>query len=84
VLSGSRPMSADTLADLNAGLRALNGKPWKVSFVDEPGAPTMAEADRAAEAAARQAILDTPIVRAALDAFPDAELESWTNQRSAM
>jgi len=84
VLSGSRPMSADTLADLNAGLRALSGKPWKVSFVDEPGAPTMAEADRAAEAAARQAILDTPIVRAALDAFPDAELESWTNQRSAM
>ena len=84
VLSGSRPMSADTLADLNAGLRALNGKPWKVSIADEPGAPTIAEAERAAEAAARQAILDTPIVRAAMEAFPGAELESWTNQRSAM
>jgi DNA polymerase-3 subunit gamma/tau len=84
VLSGSRPMSADTLAELNAGLRTLNGKPWKVTFVDEPGAPTMAEAERAAEAAARRAILDTPIVRAALDAFPGAELESWTNQRSAI
>ena len=37
----------------------------------------------AADAAAKQAILDTPMVQAARHAFPDAELESWPGQRSA-
>ena len=82
VLSGSRPMSADTLSDVNAALKALSGKPWKLSFVDEAGEPTLKERADAADAAARQAILDSPMVQAARQAFPDAELETWPGQRS--
>ncbi len=82
-LSGARPVSADTLADLNAALKALSGKPWRVSIVDQPGAPTLRELEKQAEEDARTAILATPLVRAALAAFPDAVLEDWPGKRSA-
>ena len=82
VLSGARPMSADTLSDLNAALKGLSGRAWRVSFADQPGEPTLLDRERAAENAAKQAILDSPMIKAALDAFPDAELETWPGQRS--
>ena len=82
-LSGARPVSADTLAELNAALKALSGKAWRVAIVDAPGAPTLREAEKQAEEEARTAILATPLVRAALEAFPDAVLEDWPGKRSA-
>ncbi|WEK42848.1 MAG: DNA polymerase III subunit gamma/tau [Candidatus Sphingomonas colombiensis] len=75
--SGSRPVSADTLTEFAQVLKAETGRAWKVAMVDEPGEPSMKEADDAADEAARQAILDTPIVAAARAAFPDAELIDW-------
>ena len=83
VLSGARPVSADTLGDLNAALKSLSGKPWRVSLADQPGAPTLRELEKQAEEEARTAILATPLVRAALEAFPDAVLEDWPGKRSA-
>ncbi|MGI4732137.1 MAG: DNA polymerase III subunit gamma/tau [Janthinobacterium lividum] len=82
VMSGARPMSADTLTDLNAALKALSGRAWKVSFADQPGAATLKEVEDAARDAERQAVLDSPLVQAAMAAFPDAELEGWTLKRS--
>ncbi|MES3042537.1 DNA polymerase III subunit gamma/tau [Sphingomonas faeni] len=81
-LSGSRPVSADTLAELNALLKSVTRTAWKVSIVDAPGAPTLREAQDAGDAAVRQAILESPIMSAAVAAFPDAQLESWPGQRS--
>ncbi|MDB5694757.1 MAG: polymerase subunit gamma/tau [Sphingomonas bacterium] len=83
VLSGARPMSADTLSDLNTALKALSGRAWRVSFADQPGEPTLLERERGREEAAKQAILDSPMIKAAFEAFPDAELETWPGQRSA-
>ena len=83
VLSGSRPMSADTLGELNGALKSLTGQAWRVSFADAPGEPTVREAADAAEAAAKAAILETPMIKAALDAFPGAELEEWPGKRSS-
>ena len=83
VFSGSRPMSSDTLNELGGALKQLSGRAWRVSFADEPGAPTLKERDDSAESAAKQAILDSPMIKAALEAFPQAELESWSGQRSA-
>ncbi|WP_445192949.1 DNA polymerase III subunit gamma/tau [Sphingomonas sp. Tas61C01] len=82
VLSGSRPLSADTLRDIGDALKRTTEQPWKITLSDDPGAPTMREAARAAEEAARQAILDTPMIKAAMAAFPDAELEDWPGKRS--
>ena len=82
ILSGSRPLSADTLAELQVALKTATGRAWRVSITDAAGAPTLREAEDAAEAAAKAAILDTPMIKAALDAFPDAELEEWPGKRS--
>ena len=82
VLSGARPWSTDSLRDLTDALKRATDQPWRVTLADEPGQPTLAEAERAVEDAAKQAILDSPMIKAALDAFPDAELESWPGQRS--
>ncbi|MBC3940499.1 DNA polymerase III subunit gamma/tau [Sphingomonas albertensis] len=81
-LSGSRPVSADTLAELNTLLKTVTRTAWKVSIVDAPGEPTLREAQDSADAAVRQAILESPIMKAAVAAFPDAQLESWPGQRS--
>jgi DNA polymerase-3 subunit gamma/tau len=81
-LSGSRPVSADTLAELNTLLKTVTRTAWKVSIVDAPGQPTLREAQDAADEAVRQAILESPIMKAAVAAFPDAQLESWPGQRS--
>jgi DNA polymerase-3 subunit gamma/tau len=74
VFSGARPLSADTLTDLAAALRAATGKPWKLSMSDAAGAPTMAEAEQDAVQARHDAARADPAIAAALDAFPGAEL----------
>ena len=81
VFSGSRPMAADTLADLTAALKALTGTSWRISFDDVPGAPTLKERQDASAEDERIAAWDSPIVRAARDAFPDAVLEAWPTKR---
>ena len=47
-----------------------------------PGEPTLMEAKAANDRAERDAVLATPIVAAAFEAFPEAELIGWTHNRS--
>ena len=75
-------MSADTLRDAADALKRATGQVWKIVLEDAPGAPTLREKEKAEEEATRQAILATPLVQAALAAFPDAELETWPGKRS--
>ncbi len=44
--------------------------------------PTLREEQAAGEAAERAAVLASPVVVAAMQAFPDAELIGWNNVRS--
>lgn len=74
VLSGARPLSTDTLTELGAVLREATGMPWKIAVADAPGAPTMFEAEQDAVQARHDAARAHPIVAAAFEAFPDAEL----------
>ncbi len=82
VLSGSRPMTADTIGELTIALKALTKSPWRIIFEDIPGAPTLKEQEDAAEEAKRLAAWDSPMVRAARDAFPETELVEWPGKRS--
>ena len=82
VFSGSRPMATDTLADLTAALKGLTGTPWRITFDDVPGAPTLKERQDSSAEAERLAAWESPIVRAARDAFPDAVLEAWPTKRT--
>ncbi|MEH3037261.1 MAG: DNA polymerase III subunit gamma/tau [Sphingomonas adhaesiva] len=74
VLSGSRPLSTDTLTDLAAVLREATGRPWNISMADVPGAPTVFEAEQDVVQARHDAARANPIVAAAFDHFPGAEL----------
>jgi len=77
VLSSARPLPPEFQRDLSEALRRAFDQPWKLSMEDAPGEPTLHEQAKATEEADRQAVLDTPLVRAALAAFPDAELVTW-------
>jgi DNA polymerase-3 subunit gamma/tau len=76
---------ADTLAKLRQGLSTLFQEKWRVELSDREAQPTIGEQEKAAEDALRQSILETPLVKAALEAFPGAELARYNldEQRSA-
>jgi DNA polymerase-3 subunit gamma/tau len=82
VFSAKRPID---LRELPAALKEIGGKAWKVETRDTGGEPTLHEQEVAAEEAVKQQVLDAPLVRAALEAFPGAELAGYSldTQRSA-
>nr|WP_047169757.1 DNA polymerase III subunit gamma/tau [Sphingomonas sp. Y57] len=59
-------------------LKRCTGRTWSVGLVDEAGAPSLLARIRAEEDAARNAILESPLVKAALEAFPEAELIDYS------
>ncbi len=69
-----RPLPGDATRDLAAALKAITAATWDVRLSETPGAPSLFSQEEAREAAARDAILAHPVVKAAFDAFPDAEL----------
>ena len=77
-LKPMRPLGPDWPRDLAAVLKTATGTAWQVSLSDEPSEPSLLDQEKMAEERARAAVLDDPGVRAALEAFPDAELESFT------
>lgn len=82
VFSGSRPIAADTLSELIAALKTVTGQVWRVTLEDVPGQPTLHEQQMAAEEAIKTAAWESDMVRAAREAFPEAELMEWPGKRS--
>src|SRR3546814_4830275 len=75
VLKPVQPMPAEFCRETAATLKSLTGMNWQVTTSDGPAEPSLLEQEQAADAEAKQAVMDTPIVKAALAAFPDAELK---------
>lgn len=83
VLSSAKPVPSELVRDLGDALRELTGTVWRVALEDAPGAPTVREAEAAARADELEAVKRAPVVAAALQAFPDAEITGWDlNKRS--
>jgi DNA polymerase-3 subunit gamma/tau len=78
MLKPMRPLGPDFARDLTAALKSISGSSWQVSLLDAPSEPSLLDQQKIAEEQARAAILNDPAVRAVLDAFPDATLESYT------
>ncbi len=78
VLKPSRPFGGDWPRDLAIALKSATGATWQVSLSDEPGEPSLLDQEKMAEERVRAEVLADPNVRAAMDLFPDAELESYT------
>jgi DNA polymerase-3 subunit gamma/tau len=70
----------DLAARVGALLREATGRRWTVALSAEPGAPTLAEADRDEALRQRREVEAHPLVRAVLEAFPGAvigEIRRW-------
>ncbi len=74
-----RPLDVGSLRKI---LRDLTDEEWDIVLAEAKGAPTLHEQEKAAANAARDAILNAPMVTAVRAAFPDAELIE--DSRSAM
>ena len=64
----------DPAGDVKEALFKLTGKRWAVERGTGPAQPTLREQAEAAAKATRDATLSDPLVKAAFDAFPEAEL----------
>jgi DNA polymerase-3 subunit gamma/tau len=80
-----KPLAGDFGRDLASALKALTGQAWQVRASDEEAQPTLLEQEKGQAEALRQTVLESPVVKAAFEAFPDAELTSFNlnEQRSA-
>jgi DNA polymerase-3 subunit gamma/tau len=76
----SRPLGADWSRDLAAALKAATGASWKVILSDEPGEPSLLDQEKIAQERVRAEVLADPNVQAVIEAFPGAELESFSTR----
>jgi DNA polymerase-3 subunit gamma/tau len=80
VLKLMRPLGADWSRDLALALKSATGATWQVSLSDEAGEPSLLDQEKIAEERVRADVLADPNVRAVMDAFPGAELESFSTK----
>jgi len=76
VLKPLKPLGPDFPRELAAAAKAATGRSWQVRLTDEGGSPSLQQQEVMAEEQMRAAVLEEPNVRALLDEFPDATLES--------
>jgi DNA polymerase-3 subunit gamma/tau len=82
VLRPMRPLGGDWPRELGAALKPLTGASWRVTLSDEAGEPSLLDQEKIAEERVRADVLADPNVRAMMDAFPQAELESFSTRGS--
>jgi len=80
-----KPLAGDFPRDLAAALKSVTGAAWRVRAADEPAEPSLLERETEAADALRRDVLEAPAVKAAFEAFPDAELAGFAfdDKRSA-
>ena len=81
VLKPTRPLGGDWSRELAAQLKSLTASSWQVSLSDEAGEPSLLDQEKIAEERVRSDVLADPNVQAVMDAFPDAQLESFDGTR---
>jgi len=80
VLKPMRPLGGDWPRELGAALKSLTGTNWQVSLSDDAGEPSLLDQEKIAEERVRADVLADPNVRSVMDAFPEAELESFSTK----
>ena len=77
VIRPTQKLEADFARDLGAALKIATGEAWSISIADGPSEPSLLEKEKAADQAQHDAIMALPVVQAAFEAFPDAELITY-------
>ena len=84
VLSSAKPFPADIPRELEAVLRRLTGQSWRITTEDQPGAPSVREAQAIARENELDAVRGAPVVKAVLEAFPASEIVEWNLQQRSV
>jgi DNA polymerase-3 subunit gamma/tau len=71
-------LPASFAGDLGKLLGKVTGVTWSIAMASEAGEPSLLAQAKAQEEAVRTAVLDSPLVRAAFAAFPEAELIDYS------
>jgi DNA polymerase-3 subunit gamma/tau len=69
-----KPMAQDQIDRIRQAMDEVTGGRWQVRATSGDAAPTISEQREQSEQKAKDAILNLPVMQAALQAFPDAEL----------
>jgi DNA polymerase-3 subunit gamma/tau len=72
-----RPPPVDFIRDVAEALKAVTGSAWRVRIAEEEAQPSLLDQQKADAELLRQEVLDAPIVKAAFEAFPEAELAGY-------
>jgi DNA polymerase-3 subunit gamma/tau len=85
VIRPTKPLSGTFAREVADALKDMTGTVWQVRASDEEAAPSLLDQEREAAERLRLEVLETPLVKAAFEAFPDAELVGFgpDEQRSA-
>jgi DNA polymerase-3 subunit gamma/tau len=70
----SGPVAPGFVAELRDALAKVTGTKWELEEREGAAQPTLLETERAEAEADRRSIMESPLVKAAFAAFPDAEL----------
>ena len=81
VLKPTRPLGGDWPRELASQLKSVTAANWQVSLSDDAGEPSLLDQEKIAEERVRSDVLADPNVQAVMDAFPDAQLESFDGTR---
>ena len=82
----ARPISEGDIRKIADALKQQTGVSWAITEGQGEATPSIAEQNQQAYENERKAIMDTPLVKAAMEAFPEAELlddEEPSERRSA-
>jgi DNA polymerase-3 subunit gamma/tau len=77
-----KPVPGDFARQLAGVLRTLTDSSWEVEMSDAPSEPSLLQQEQAAAEAARNEILNAPMVAAVRSVFPNAELIEETRSLS--
>jgi len=79
-----KPLPADFIRTVAEALKAVTGAQWRVRAADEEAQASLLDQQKADADRLRQEVLDAPIVQAAFEAFPEAELAGYrTDERGS-
>jgi DNA polymerase III subunit gamma/tau len=76
------PVGPGFSSELRDALQKITGEGWGLEQGEGDAAPTQLEVERAQADAERRAIMESPLVRAAFAAFPDAELLNYDDSNT--
>jgi len=77
VIRPTKPLSGNFTREVAEALKDATGTAWQVRASDEEAEPSLLDQEKEAAERLRREVLETPLVKAAFEAFPEAELAGF-------